>query len=241
MRFLLLTYGSDEDFERGVLETLATRPAIADLPGPREQARGAVSVAWTTTTAATSRWRRCSRWRRTSIPRRGARERRSGAFYTLVPIRPRSRGERRSLRTLPGASLRPPLAFNPRPRRLSTPPDAFELHPAHLSWADADGDRSISLTEFHRRDDVSDVVPRRGGLRRVRGGADGVLEVYVSVRRGRTWGKRACLALLRRCSPSTRRSRTSCCAGAACTNDGIGKVCESLLGHPTLTLPGHRG
>ena len=42
----------------------------------------------------------------------------SGAFYTLVPIRPRSRGERHSLRTLPGASLRPSLAFNPRPRRL---------------------------------------------------------------------------------------------------------------------------
>jgi len=41
-----------------------------------------------------------------------------GAFYTLVPIRPRSRGERRSLRTLPGASLRPSLAFNLRPRRL---------------------------------------------------------------------------------------------------------------------------
>jgi len=52
-----------------------------------------------------------------------------GAFYlTLVPIRPRSRGERRSLRTFPGVSLRPPLAFNPRPRRLSTPSDAFELH-----------------------------------------------------------------------------------------------------------------
>jgi hypothetical protein len=30
---------------------------------------------------------------------------------------------------LPGASLRPPLAFNPRPRRLSTSTDAFELHP----------------------------------------------------------------------------------------------------------------
>ena len=44
-----------------------------------------------------------------------------GAFYTLVPIRPRSRGERRSLRTFPGASLRPPLAFDHRPRRLSTP------------------------------------------------------------------------------------------------------------------------
>ena len=57
-----------------------------------------------------------------------------GAFYTLVPIRPRRRGERRSLRTLPGASLRPPLAFNPRPRRLSTPPDAFELHPDVRSY-----------------------------------------------------------------------------------------------------------
>ena len=55
----------------------------------------------------------------------------TGAFYTLVPIRPRSRGERRSLRTLPGVSLRPGSpAFNPRPRRLSTPPtDAYELHP----------------------------------------------------------------------------------------------------------------
>ena len=43
-------------------------------------------------------------------------------FLTLVPIRPRRRGERRSLRTFAGASLRPgSLAFNPRPRRLSTP------------------------------------------------------------------------------------------------------------------------
>ena len=41
--------------------------------------------------------------------------------FTLVPIRPRSRGERRFLRTSPGVSLRPPLAFDPRPRRLSTP------------------------------------------------------------------------------------------------------------------------
>ena len=54
-----------------------------------------------------------------------------GAFYTLVPIRPRLRGGRRSLRTLsPGASLRPsPLPFNTRPRRLSTPTDAFQLQP----------------------------------------------------------------------------------------------------------------
>ena len=41
---------------------------------------------------------------------------------TLVPIRPRSRGERRFLRTfVPIDSLRPHLAFNPRPRYLSTP------------------------------------------------------------------------------------------------------------------------
>eukprot|EP00982_Pelagococcus_subviridis_P016203 31459-Pelagococcus_subviridis.AAC.8 len=61
---------------------------------------------------------------------------RQGAFYlALVPIRPRRRGERRSLRTFPGASLRPgSLAFNPRPRRLSTPTDAFELHPDNRSY-----------------------------------------------------------------------------------------------------------
>eukprot|EP00982_Pelagococcus_subviridis_P010094 30967-Pelagococcus_subviridis.AAC.14 len=54
---------------------------------------------------------------------------RRGAFFTLVPIRPRPRGERRFLRTSPGASLRPGHGFNPHPRCLSTPPDAFELHP----------------------------------------------------------------------------------------------------------------
>jgi hypothetical protein len=57
-----------------------------------------------------------------------------GAFYTLVPIRPRRRGERHSLRTFAGASLRPPIAFNARPRRLSTPSDAFELHPDIRSY-----------------------------------------------------------------------------------------------------------
>ena len=59
-----------------------------------------------------------------------------GAFssITLVPVRPRWRGERRSLRTLfPCASLRPgSLAFNPD-AHTSTPfnsaSDAFQLHP----------------------------------------------------------------------------------------------------------------
>ena len=46
------------------------------------------------------------------------------------PYDPVRRGERRSLRTFAVASLRPgSLAFNARPRRLSTPTDAFELHP----------------------------------------------------------------------------------------------------------------
>ena len=67
----------------------------------------------------------------------------------LPPIRPRSRGERRSLRTFAVVSLRPgSLAFNPRPRRLSTPTDAFQLHPDIIARTerpsvstDAGGDR----------------------------------------------------------------------------------------------------
>jgi hypothetical protein len=87
----------------------------------------------------------------------------SGAFYlALVPIRPRSRGERRSLRTLPGASLRAPLAFNPCPRRLSTPPDAFQLHPDIRSYGTA-------LRRRRRRArDVAAAGDRRGGVRATR-------------------------------------------------------------------------
>jgi hypothetical protein len=59
---------------------------------------------------------------------------REGTFYTLVPIRPRRRGERRSLRTFAVVSLRPHLAFNPRPRRISTSTDAFQLHPDVRSY-----------------------------------------------------------------------------------------------------------
>jgi hypothetical protein len=61
----------------------------------------------------------------------------SGAFYTLVPIRPRWRGECRSLRTFAVVSLRPQHAFNPRHRRLSTPTDAFQLHPDIRSYRTA--------------------------------------------------------------------------------------------------------
>jgi N-acetyltransferase len=83
----------------------------------------------------------------------------SGASYTLVPIRPRRRGERDSLRTLPGVSLRPgSLAFNPRLRRLSTPPDAFELHPDFRSYR----------TALARRPPLPEGA-RQGCLRRARG------------------------------------------------------------------------
>ena len=83
-----------------------------------------------------------------------------GAFYlTLVPIRPRSRGERRSLRTFAVVSLRPPHAFNLRPRRLSTPTDAFQLHPHVRSYGMALRHRArahFPAREGHRvvREDV---------------------------------------------------------------------------------------
>jgi hypothetical protein len=94
-----------------------------------------------------------------------------GAFYTLVTIRPRWRGERRSLRTFAGVSLRPRLAFNTRPRCLSTPTDAFQLHPDVRSYGPS------TLSEQNRVDRVR-VRPaareRRGvesaaDVRRVRG------------------------------------------------------------------------
>jgi len=82
----------------------------------------------------------------------------------LVPIRPRRRGERRSLRTLPGVSLRPLHAFNPHHRRLSTPTDAFQLHPDIASYGTA---LSMSIT----RDFMGAVgFYRRGGVGAVRFG-----------------------------------------------------------------------
>jgi hypothetical protein len=76
-----------------------------------------------------------------------------GAFsFTLVPIRPRWRGERRSLRTFAGVSLRPgSLAFNPRPRRLSTTKsDAFQLHPDVRSYGTA-----LRRDDVRSRDDAA--------------------------------------------------------------------------------------
>ena len=52
-------------------------------------------------------------------------------LITPSPVRPRSRGARRSCRTFPErVSLRPPLGFDlDTPRRLATPTDAVQLHP----------------------------------------------------------------------------------------------------------------
>jgi hypothetical protein len=59
----------------------------------------------------------------TELRAKWAEEDKARSVTTLVPIRPRWRGKRRSLRTFnPGVSLRPHHGFNPdTPRRLSTP------------------------------------------------------------------------------------------------------------------------
>ena len=77
---------------------------------------------------------------------------------TLVPIRPRRRGERRSLRTLPLASLRPgSLAFNPdTPRRLSTPPltDAFRRRPFRFRFLSLKAMRAALKVKMEDPNDV---------------------------------------------------------------------------------------
>jgi len=77
---------------------------------------------------------------------------------TLVPIRPRSRGERRSLRTLsPGVRLSPPRVPRFQSRHTSTPfnsaSDAFQLHPA------------VAKTHFARTT-LSCVAPGEGSAAR---------------------------------------------------------------------------
>ena len=99
----------------------------------------------------------------------------AGAFYTLVPIRPRRRGERRSLRTFAVVSLCPgSLAFNPRPRRLSTPP----LTPFN------------STPTFARMDNYPQRRRRaRTGARRRRGRARGASARRFSLDARKTWRK----------------------------------------------------
>ena len=90
---------------------------------------------------------------------------REGASRTLVPIRPRSRGARRSVRTSPGVPLRPSHGFNIRPRRLSTPSDdAFQLHPARRREDPRRGPRGGARQRTGPR-------PKRRSARAVRGRA----------------------------------------------------------------------
>ena len=90
-----------------------------------------------------------------------------GAFYTLVPILPRWRGERRSLRTFPGVSLRPPLGFDPRHRRLSTSTDAYELHPDFRLYRTARRRRRRE-SRTRRRPPHPPRTPRRAASPRLR-------------------------------------------------------------------------
>ena len=84
-----------------------------------------------------------------------------GALYTLVPIRPRWRGERRSLRTFPGVSLRPLHAFNLRARRLSTPTDAFQLHPDRCAPSPSRGSSCRARWFVSARGESRWIEPRR--------------------------------------------------------------------------------
>jgi len=104
----------------------------------------------------------------------------SGAFYTLVPIRPRSRGERRFLRTFPGASLRSSLGFNPHHRRLSTPPDAFELHPDVRSYGTALSARAGPPARLPRGRRPAPIAERRDVPRRGRQGGRYVRDARAS-------------------------------------------------------------
>jgi hypothetical protein len=128
-------------------ELASMKRAVAGLGDPlevaMEVARAKATTTTTTTPAAVVVAAAASK----------KKEEESGAFYTLVPIRPRRRGERRSLRTFPGASLRPTLGFNTRPQRLSTPSDAFQLHPDVRLYRTA-----LRVGETDRRHDREDVV-----------------------------------------------------------------------------------
>eukprot|EP00982_Pelagococcus_subviridis_P015133 31379-Pelagococcus_subviridis.AAC.38 len=80
----------------------------------------------------------------------------------LVPIRPRSRGERRFLRTFPGVYLRPAIAFNPRPRCLSNPPDAFQLHQGEQSRRESARERADDDGRARERVEGVQVADARG-------------------------------------------------------------------------------
>jgi WD40 repeat protein len=106
----------------------------------------------------------------------------SGAFYTLVPIRSRWRGGRRSLRTFAGVSLRLPLAFNPRPRCLSTPLlTPFNSTPTSLCM---------------ERPSVSDVAVGASGLTAVSAGYDKTLKLWNLAPKGFTARSDRCVGTL---------------------------------------------
>jgi hypothetical protein len=109
-----------------------------------------LAEAWRAIEDATAR-APATRAKHASVATWAAAKMQSGAFYTLVPIRPRRRGERHSLRTFAVVSLRPPLAFNPRPRRLSTPSDAYELHPDIALYGTTLSARRAAVAAIFRR------------------------------------------------------------------------------------------
>ena len=152
----------------------------------------------------------------------------------LVPIRPRRRGERRSLRTFPVVSLRPgSLAFNTRPRRLSTSTDAFQLHP-DIIFKDARGGGGggrgggVAPDPSELRAHVVPPPSRRKSWPREIGQVGGVavepdgrhVWVFHTARRG-SGTPRPSSTMSIRCLPGRRRSRrtsSSACARSPATS-----------------------
>ena len=117
-------------------------------------------------------------------------------YLTLVPIQPRWRGARRSLiRTFPpGASLLPPLAFNPRLRCLSAPPlTPFNSTPTSVLCMERPSSETSTAARARSANDAS--TPARSRSRPRKSGSS-------STRRRRTRSTS-------RCTSPERRTRWS--------------------------------
>ena len=157
--------GDDTDGDEDeIAPTTSSSPETATAPERRPTAAS-------TAAASAASPRRCLRRASSSRCRR--------VLLTPVPIRPRSRGERRSLRTFNARRISPPITTVSIPdlRRLSTPTDAFQLHPDVASY----GPQMLAALAVHlgqegrrrrREDEVHERRRKRKDSRRRRRGRE---------------------------------------------------------------------
>ena len=160
------SYGTTRSF-RDTTETSPSRSFTRTNSSSRRRARIARFDFGTSrrSSASTSAWKRraCEpgaspRTATRSYPARASAS--ALPFYTLVPIRPRSRGERRSLRTLPGG-----VPFASARVLLSSPRERFPLDARPPCLTDRDSPRpNRSNRQVHESVEVGTrAVLRRGG------------------------------------------------------------------------------